>query len=149
MYTSGPAIEGGTDHEHELARGADASAGDHPPAGILRAVSGQSRVRFEWVTEALDLPHSEAAERRTEEDWSSAGVHPRAGRSKKEVGMSEHPGAVRARASIDAYNRQDMEALRDFYTEDVAWHVAGKHGLSGDYRGRDELFAYFDRVKGA
>ena len=61
--------------------------------------------------------------------------------------MSEHPGVARARASIDAFNRGDMESLRDFYTEDVVWHVAGKHTLSGDYRGRDELFAYFDQAR--
>ena len=61
--------------------------------------------------------------------------------------MTEHPGVEGARASIDAFNRGDMTALRDFYSEDVLWHVGGKHGLSGDYRGRDELFAYFERVR--
>jgi uncharacterized protein len=66
--------------------------------------------------------------------------------SLKEVGKLEHPGVLNARGSIDAFNRGDMEALRDFYADDVLWHVAGKHGLSGDYRGRDELIAYFKRV---
>ena len=58
----------------------------------------------------------------------------------------DYATAVFARGSIDAFNRGDMEALRDFYADDVLWHVAGKHGLSGDYRGRDELIAYFKRV---
>jgi ketosteroid isomerase-like protein len=61
--------------------------------------------------------------------------------------MTEHPGVEGARASIDAFNRGDMTALREFYADDVVWHVGGTHGLSGDYRGRDELFAYFERVR--
>ncbi|MGH2677965.1 MAG: nuclear transport factor 2 family protein, partial [Actinomycetota bacterium] len=63
--------------------------------------------------------------------------------SRKEVGGVEHPGVERARASIEAFNRGDMGALSEFYADDVLWHVAGKHGLSGDYKGRDELIAYF------
>ena len=58
----------------------------------------------------------------------------------------EHPGVARARASIDAFNAGDMDALREFYADDVVWHVAGRHGLSGDYQGRDDLIAYFQRV---
>jgi ketosteroid isomerase-like protein len=61
--------------------------------------------------------------------------------------MTEHPGVEGARASIEAFNRGDMRALREFYDDDVVWHVGGTHGLSGDYRGRDELFAYFDKVR--
>ena len=67
--------------------------------------------------------------------------------SGKEFRMTEHPGVEGARASIEAFNRGDMAALRGFYADDVVWHVSGDHGLSGDYRGRDELFAYFERVR--
>jgi ketosteroid isomerase-like protein len=61
--------------------------------------------------------------------------------------MAEHPGVARARASIETFNRGDMVGARDFYAEDVVWHVGGNHPLSGDYRGRDALFDYFDRVR--
>jgi ketosteroid isomerase-like protein len=61
--------------------------------------------------------------------------------------MTEHPGVEGARASIEAFNRGDMTALREFYADDVVWHVGGTHGLSGDYRGRDELFGYFAKVR--
>ena len=59
----------------------------------------------------------------------------------------EHPGVARAQASIDAFNSGDRDALRDFYADDVVWHVAGRHGLSGDYTGRADLMGYFRRVK--
>ena len=59
----------------------------------------------------------------------------------------EHPGVARAQASIDAFNTGDIDTLRDFYADDVVWHVAGRHGLSGDYTGRADLMAYFQRVR--
>ena len=59
----------------------------------------------------------------------------------------EHPGVARAQASIDAFNGGNMDALRDFYADDVVWHVAGGHGLSGDYSGRADLIGYFQRVQ--
>src|SRR5262245_4183634 len=62
-------------------------------------------------------------------------------------GNMEHPGVARAQASIDAFNAGNMDALRDFYADDVVWHVAGGHGLSGDYTGRADLMGYFGRVR--
>ncbi len=53
----------------------------------------------------------------------------------------------RGQESIDVYNRGDFEALRDFYHEDIVWHVSGDHPLSGTYRGRDALFEYFRRAR--
>jgi ketosteroid isomerase-like protein len=61
--------------------------------------------------------------------------------------MLTHPAVDRVRDSVDAYNRGDFEALREFYAEDVVWHAAGAHGLSGDYQGREALFAYFATVR--
>lgn len=60
--------------------------------------------------------------------------------------MDEHPGAERARQSLELVTQGDFERLRDFYSDDVVWHVAGDHPLSGDYRGKEELFEYFARV---
>lgn len=63
--------------------------------------------------------------------------------------MEEHPGVARARQSIELYMKGDFDRLRDFYAEDVVWHVAGRHPLSGDYQGRERLFEYFERVRSA
>jgi ketosteroid isomerase-like protein len=37
------------------------------------------------------------------------------------------------------------EPLRDVLTEDVAWVVPGVNAIAGDYRGIDEVMAYFAR----
>lgn len=61
--------------------------------------------------------------------------------------MQEHPGAQRAREYIEIFHRGDFDALRDFYDENVVWHVGGRHQLAGDYRGREALFSYFTTVR--
>lgn len=62
------------------------------------------------------------------------------------MAMAEHPGVTRAREYLATYAARDMDSLREYFTDDVVWHVAGKHPLSGDYRGKDSLFDYFRRV---
>lgn len=59
----------------------------------------------------------------------------------------EHAGTTRARDYLATYAAGDTAALRDFFADDVVWHVGGKHALSGDYRGREALFDYFDKVR--
>ena len=61
--------------------------------------------------------------------------------------MTEHPNVQRARDEMEVFQKGDLEGLRDFFAEDVVWHVAGSHPLSGDYRGRDELISYFQQVR--
>lgn len=61
--------------------------------------------------------------------------------------MPEHPNVERARREIAVFQSGDLDALRDFFAEDVVWHVGGSHPLSGDYRGRDALIAYFGKVR--
>ncbi|HJP66654.1 MAG TPA: nuclear transport factor 2 family protein [Actinomycetota bacterium] len=59
----------------------------------------------------------------------------------------EHPGVSRVREYLDTFAAQDMDRLREFFADDIVWHVAGDHPLSGDYRGKDALFDYFARVR--
>ena len=61
--------------------------------------------------------------------------------------MDEHPGVQRAKDYVQLFADGQLDQLRDFYSEDVVWHVGGRHPLSGDYSGRDALFSYFDRVR--
>ena len=39
-----------------------------------------------------------------------------------------------------------MAALAELIAGDVTWHVRGVGPLSGDYHGRDEVFAFFGRL---
>jgi ketosteroid isomerase-like protein len=58
-----------------------------------------------------------------------------------------HPNETRFREGYAAFQRGDIEALRnDYFTEDVVWHSSGKNRLSGDYRGIDEVMRAFGKL---
>jgi ketosteroid isomerase-like protein len=61
--------------------------------------------------------------------------------------LAEQEGVQKAREYIDAFHNWDVDRMRDFYSDDIVWHVAGTHPLSGDYRGKDALFDYFTKVR--
>src|SRR5205807_4373610 len=37
----------------------------------------------------------------------------------------------------------NAEELRGFLAEDIAWHVPGRSPIAGDYRGHEDVLAYF------
>lgn len=61
--------------------------------------------------------------------------------------MAEHPNVSVLRQAFAMFNQGDVEGYRQFFTEDVVWHVGGQHPLSGDYQGRDAIFEYFAKVR--
>ena len=50
------------------------------------------------------------------------------------------------RKGHDAFSRGDMDFLAELFADDVLWHVAGRSPLAGDYRGRDAVFGFFERI---
>jgi ketosteroid isomerase-like protein len=46
-------------------------------------------------------------------------------------------------ALSDYYSGGDAEPLRHLLTEDVRWDVPGSSAIAGDYRGFDDVLAYF------
>jgi ketosteroid isomerase-like protein len=54
-----------------------------------------------------------------------------------------HPNESQTRDGYDAFAKGDLETVGGFLTDDVVWHVLGRSRLSGEYRGRDEVFGYF------
>lgn len=61
--------------------------------------------------------------------------------------MADNPSLTRAREAIEAFSRGDLESYKDFFADDVVWHVGGNHSFSGSYRGKEELFEYFGKVR--
>lgn len=57
-----------------------------------------------------------------------------------------HPNVERLQKFLDAYAARDRAAISEALADDAVWHVGGTHRLSGDYRGRDAVLGYFDRV---
>lgn len=60
--------------------------------------------------------------------------------------MEEHPNLKRARIGYAAFAGGDMETLNDVISDDVLWHVGGNNPLSGDYEGKEAVFALFGRL---
>jgi uncharacterized protein len=57
-----------------------------------------------------------------------------------------HPNVERLQGFLDAYGANDRDAVGASLAEDAVWHVGGTHRFSGNYRGRDAILEYFDRV---
>lgn len=60
--------------------------------------------------------------------------------------MERHPNVARIEDFLSAYGRGDAAAVGELLADDIVWHVAGSHRLSGDYRGRDAVLEYFSQV---
>jgi len=50
------------------------------------------------------------------------------------------------RTLADAYAKADIVAIDALLSDDVVFHVPGRHPLSGTYRGKQEVFGYLSRV---
>jgi ketosteroid isomerase-like protein len=51
------------------------------------------------------------------------------------------------REGFAAFERGDMDALRkQYWTDDIRWHVPGRSPLSGDYEGPEQVIQYFARI---
>jgi ketosteroid isomerase-like protein len=48
--------------------------------------------------------------------------------------------------AVNAFVKGDMATLSTLFADDAVWHVPGRHILSKDYRGRDEVFGFFARL---
>lgn len=60
--------------------------------------------------------------------------------------MREHPNATLVRKGYDAFNKADIDAIRDVLAEDVVWHEPGRSVLAGDYKGGDEVLGLLRRL---
>jgi len=57
--------------------------------------------------------------------------------------MGDHPNADFVRKGYNAFIAGDMEWLNEHFDDTIVWHEPGNNQFSGDYRGRDEVFAHF------
>jgi uncharacterized protein len=47
---------------------------------------------------------------------------------------------------FEAYQRNDLEGIRQVLAEDVQWHIPGRHPLSGTKNGIDEVMNFFEEL---
>jgi len=57
-----------------------------------------------------------------------------------------HPNEVLAREVDAAFGRGDMDAVRQYWAEDIRWHIPGRSPVSGDFEGVAQVLEVFGRV---
>jgi ketosteroid isomerase-like protein len=57
-----------------------------------------------------------------------------------------HPNEELIRKGYEAFGSGDMATLDELFADDIVWHAPGRNQLSGDYRGKQEVFAQFQKV---
>jgi ketosteroid isomerase-like protein len=57
-----------------------------------------------------------------------------------------HPNEDLIRKGYAAFQSGDMTALGELFADDVVWHAPGRNQLSGTFRGKEEVFATFQKV---
>jgi hypothetical protein len=60
--------------------------------------------------------------------------------------VSVHKNVETVRRGYQAFNAADLKTLAGLFHEDASWHVPGRSTISGDYKGRDAVFAFFGRL---
>lgn len=60
--------------------------------------------------------------------------------------MADHPNVELLRKGYRAYSSGDVNVLNDLFADDILWHVAGRSAISGDYKGRDQVFGFFGKL---
>jgi ketosteroid isomerase-like protein len=57
-----------------------------------------------------------------------------------------HPNEDLIRRGYAAFQSGDMAALSELFADDVVWNTPGRNQLSGTFRGKEEVFATFQKV---
>jgi uncharacterized protein len=57
-----------------------------------------------------------------------------------------HPNEDVLRRGYAAFATGDMATLNELFSDDVVWHAPGNNLLSGDFHGKNEVFATFQKV---
>jgi uncharacterized protein len=63
------------------------------------------------------------------------------------VTAAEHPNAVVVRRAYDAAARGDAAGLAALIAPGAQWSVPGRSQVAGEYRGREEVFAFLGRLR--
>jgi hypothetical protein len=61
--------------------------------------------------------------------------------------MSEsHPNLTLIHNFFQAYAAYDLDKIKTILSEDIQWHIPGKHPLSGTKKGIEEVLRYFQAI---
>jgi uncharacterized protein len=57
-----------------------------------------------------------------------------------------HPNEDLTRRGFEAFASGDMATLNELFADDIVWRSPGRNQLAGTFRGKDEVFAQFQKV---
>ena len=57
-----------------------------------------------------------------------------------------HPNVDLLNQGYDAFDKGDLDTVRERFAPDIVFHVPGNSPISGDYRGIDEVFGFFGKL---
>ncbi len=60
--------------------------------------------------------------------------------------MADHPNVAIVRKAYEAFGAGDIQTVSDTIAPDAKWHVGGYNPFSGEYKGRDEVLAFFAKI---
>jgi ketosteroid isomerase-like protein len=66
-------------------------------------------------------------------------------RRNKKRGQEMHFNEELLRKGYEAYEKGDIETVISVLADDIKWHSPGRNPISGDYKGKDEVLAYFGK----
>lgn len=61
--------------------------------------------------------------------------------------MPEHPNVGTIRDGYALFNKGEMAAASEAWSDDIVWHAPGNSPLSGDYRGKQEVLGFFAKMQ--
>jgi hypothetical protein len=50
------------------------------------------------------------------------------------------------REGFEAFAKGDMDTVSRLFDDDIKWHTSGTSVLSGDFKGKDAVFAFFGKL---
>jgi len=57
-----------------------------------------------------------------------------------------HPNEELLRRGYEAFAAGDLDTVLSIFDENIRWHVPGQSPLAGDYRGHEEVIAFFGNL---
>jgi uncharacterized protein len=67
------------------------------------------------------------------------------GLSREGVAMA-HPNVDLLNKGYDAFDKGDLDTIRELFADGIVFHIPGRNQISGDYRGKDEVFGFFAKL---
>jgi ketosteroid isomerase-like protein len=60
--------------------------------------------------------------------------------------MGDHPNAQFIRRGLEAFSKGDMATVGGLFGDDIVFHVPGNSPISGEYKGKDEVFGFLAQL---